>query len=413
MNDRDICRCHHQRGDHHPLLGLCAHATGTREACVCTAFVLVAGSTSTPKTGDITWPAGQLDGVVEHVDVDGGTLYVRLHTQDPRTFTEALDGEAAEFAAAVRRANLSPYQHAVEATAAILGIPISPDLTTDGFYVKLHPTGPPVAMGMDHVADLTTGRGTRLARLAAERRAAVLHPIAQAEAAEQVDVESAHGIDIKGVSAIEVENIEWEAPCYGCLHPRSAHVTDNLGRGLACHAEVPTHPRVAGARCPCPVYVESPPPDACGRCGHPYSLHRIIAMESGRGVTETRCFGTGVDTDGNERARACPCGRMGGYTPELAAEVSPWEKVILMGIEEGLIEVDRAELLCLCGHPESLHGPMERADQLLGDLPRLHTCLAQAVEGGYADSCIEFRPATITHALADGTIVTHPTEMNR
>lgn len=343
MNDRDICRCHHQRGDHHPLLGLCAHATGTREACVCTAFVLVAGSTG-PESMDSIVARGR-----EQV--------------------------------AQRRANLSPYQHAVEATAAILG--------------------------MDHVADLepraTAAARARLdreypsedlaGRLARARRAAVLHPIAQASAAERCQIDDYPPVKVSQQAAeyAKLPPPPPPPPCYGCGHPWDMHEEGTMGRGLACRDTIESfiaeRDTQSVKQCPCPVYVESPPPDACGRCGHSYSLHRIIAMESGRGVTETRCFGTGVDTDGNERARACPCGRQGGYVPELPAEPGP------------LDEMTR-DPNCMCGHPESEHGLIDGGDHR-------EVCRVRDEDGNLIDGCIDFRPATITHVLANGQVVSH------
>lgn len=362
MNDRDICRCHHQRGDHHPLLGLCGHATGTREACVCTAFVLVAGSTSTPKR-TIADAVEELATVGTKPDADGWRL--------------------------------------VPGGIAGPSVP-------EGFYVQLHTQDPRV--GMDHVADLearaTAAARDRLdreypsedlaGRLARARRAAVLHPIAQASAAERCQIDDYDGTDsinVIGVDAIEVENIEWapHPPCYGCGHAWDMHEEGTMGRGLACHDTIESfiaeRDTQSVKQCPCPVYVGSPPPDACGRCGHAKNLHRLDIIPMVDGVYTQRCHGTGVDTDGNERARSCPCGRMGGYTPELPAEPGP------------LDELTR-DPNCRCGHPESEHG-------LIDGGGHREVCRVRDEDGNLIDGCIEFRPATITHTLANGQVVSH------
>lgn len=208
-------------------------------------------------------------------------------------------------------------------------------------------------------AQIAAARIGQVARegIAAARRAAVLHPIAQAAAAEQVDV--GDGTEILPFI------------CYCCGHTRGAH-----GQHGCFGVEA----------CPCPVYVETPPVDACGRCGHAQNLHKPAVIS---GIPGVRCFGTGVDDDGNERARSCQCGAFGGYLPEQPPEIEP---------------VDR---LCLCGHLESQHGTMPWADQLRDAPDRPHACLAYNVEGGYADSCIEFRPATITEVLPNGVVLEH------
>lgn len=343
-----LCRCGHQDVYHHPRLKYCQHAEGSDVACVCQGFVLAGGSTSEP-------------------------------TPD-----------------------------------AVTGVTTQPILTY---------TGPPPKQlrftsnrqpGMDSVADLTEREEMQtltnrheddiLARAdairherAAQRRAAVLHPIAQAAAAEQADI---YAPQFK--VSDEARNVfaTGHPPCYGCGHAWDMHEEGSMGVGLACFS--PSAPGNPVGRCPCPVYVASPPPDACGRCGHAKSLHVTNAAFGG---SEWRCRGTGVDEYGHETARGCRCGRMGGYTPEQPAEISPWEKVMLMGVEAGLIDVgrDEADPLCLCGHAQSEHGRVAEA------IDHPTACRAQRPDGGYADSCIEFRPATITERLANGVIIEHTT----
>lgn len=308
MNDRDICRCHHQRGDHHPLLGLCAHATGTREACVCTAFVLVAGSTSTPK------PVVGMDHVADLESRATAAARARLEREYPR---EDLAG-----------------------------------------------------------------------RLTRARRAAVLHPIAQASAAERCQIDANDGTD--GTDLLP-------PACYGCGHPKRAHIYEEG----ACRP---------GFVCPCPVYVESPPPDACGRCGHAYSLHHVLTQASDGKIVSSSCHGTGVDTDGNERARACPCGRQGGYVPELPAEEPEWftnavgstdgtDSVVPSWVPRPLAH-HTPDPNCMCGHPESEHG-------LIDGGGHREVCRVRDEDGNLIDGCIEYRPATITHTLANGQVVSH------
>lgn len=320
-NDRDVCVCHHTRIYHHPRLKHCQSGEGSAVACACTGFVLAGGTTTSPPKRDLAAALEELETVGTKPDADGYRLvparYVKLHDGPP----------APVYSSAEVREQVMAAEARAEAAEEQLRELREGSWEATGFRVVRDANVPPgqaflVTREDLEVAARVTGYGDL--DLARARRAAILHPIAQAAAADEVDVdiEALPGINIRGADHLEIgPDIEWtpRPACYGCGHSRRDHIYEEG----ACRP---------GFVCPCPVYVESPPPDACGRCGHARDLHNVDPIG--------RCRGTGVDHDGNERARACPCGRQGGYVPEQAPEPDELTNTLAEIIERRQAELD-------------------------------------------------------------------------